>query len=138
MSERYFEPRDVEALIPALTEIVDSLRRTHAAASEIRDRVKQEQQRITMSGGAIFDRAEWRASTEALERHAAEFNAGVERISAMGGVVKDLSLGLVDFPHLLRGRVVNLCWKYGEREIRYWHGLDEGFAARKPLERGQE
>ena len=45
----------------------------------------------------------------------------------------DLSLGLVDFLHLRNGREVNLCWKYGEREIRHWHGLDEGYAARKPL-----
>jgi hypothetical protein len=40
---------------------------------------------------------------------------------------------LVDFPHLRRGEEVNLCWKYGEREIRHWHGLDEGYSGRKPL-----
>ena len=52
---------------------------------------------------------------------------------ALGGVPKDLGLGLVDFPHLRRGQTVNLCWKYGEQEIRFWHGLDEGYTARKPL-----
>jgi hypothetical protein len=54
-------------------------------------------------------------------------------ITALGGVPKDLETGLVDFPHRRQGQVVNLCWKHGEKEIRYWHGLDEGFAGRKPL-----
>jgi hypothetical protein len=39
----------------------------------------------------------------------------------------------VDFPGLRGGHTVNLCWKYGERSIRFWHGLDEGYAGRKPL-----
>jgi hypothetical protein len=54
-------------------------------------------------------------------------------IQALGGVIKDLALGLVDFPHLREGRTVNLCWRYGEQRVTHWHGLDEGYAARKPL-----
>ena len=57
----------------------------------------------------------------------------LNRILALGGVPKDVGLGLVDFPHRRGGEVVNLCWKFGEREIRFWHGLDEGYAGRKPL-----
>ena len=53
-------------------------------------------------------------------------------ILSLGGVPKDLDLGLVDFPARLGQREVNLCWKYGEREIKFWHGLDEGYAGRKP------
>ena len=45
----------------------------------------------------------------------------------------NLTLGLVDFPHRRNGRVVNLCWKYGETTVAHWHGLDEGFANRRPL-----
>ena len=52
----------------------------------------------------------------------------------MGGVVKDLETGLVDFPGRgPAGPVVNLCWKLGEAAVRFWHGMDEGFAQRKPL-----
>jgi hypothetical protein len=69
----------------------------------------------------------------ALERATAAMREGLEAVQALGGVVKDLGIGLVDFPHLMRGQTVNLCWKYGEREIRFWHGLDEGYASRKPL-----
>jgi hypothetical protein len=47
--------------------------------------------------------------------------------------VKDLDRGLVDFPALHRGEEVLLCWQVGEGEVAYWHGLEEGFAGRKPL-----
>jgi len=48
-------------------------------------------------------------------------------------LAKDLGTGLVDFPSWLNDREINLCWRFGERRIRFWHGLDEGFASRKPL-----
>jgi len=63
----------------------------------------------------------------------ARVRAGLDEIQGLGGVIKDIGLGLVDFPHQRDGEIVNLCWKLGEREIRFWHGLDEGYAARKPL-----
>jgi hypothetical protein len=59
----------------------------------------------------------------------------VEAIHRHGCVVKDIDLGLVDFPALRGGQLVNLCWKLGEPDIRFWHGVDEGFASRKPLTR---
>jgi len=57
----------------------------------------------------------------------------VERIQRYGCTVKDVDLGLVDFPALRGEQLVNLCWKMGELSIGYWHGIDEGFAARKPI-----
>jgi hypothetical protein len=48
--------------------------------------------------------------------------------------VRDLDLGLVDFPSLLEGEEVCLCWKLGEERIAFWHGIEEGFAGRKPLD----
>jgi len=61
----------------------------------------------------------------------------LQDVQAMGGVVKDLETGLVDFsgrgPAGPGGPVVNLCWKLGEDAVRFWHGMDEGFAQRKPL-----
>ena len=59
----------------------------------------------------------------------------VEMIQRHGCIVKDIDLGLVDFPALRGGQLVNLCWKLGEPEVKYWHGIEEGFAARKPLTR---
>ena len=132
-ADRYFTPEDVEALIPTLSEIVERLRAAHAAVTAIRERQEKEQQRLALAGGGVLDQVRWREDAAALERAAKAAQAAVEDIHATGGVPKDASLGLVDFLHLRDGRVVNLCWKYGEREIRFWHGLDECYTARKPL-----
>jgi hypothetical protein len=48
--------------------------------------------------------------------------------------VKDLAIGLLDFPCQVDGRTVLLCWKLGEKQITHWHGLEEGFAGRKPVD----
>ena len=133
MAERHFTPNEVAALIPALTEIMGSVMAAHAEATEARGRLRAEQERISLAGGGVLDRAAWRADAERAAGLARRVQAGLERLVALGGAPKDLGLGLVDFPHLRGGAEVNLCWKHGEREIRYWHGLDEGYTARKPL-----
>lgn len=58
----------------------------------------------------------------------------IESIQDMGCLIKDLDTGLVDFPTLYRGQEVLLCWKLGEAEIGWWHGMDDGFAGRKPID----
>jgi len=79
-----------------------------------------------------------RAPSEELQRRAEEIlrdmSEAVRRIEAAGGELKDLDLGLVDFLTLRAGEPVYYCWRLGEPEIRYWHGLEEGFAGRKPIE----
>ena len=133
MAERYFERDEVEKLIPALTRAMDTIRTCHMEAQSERERQRNEEQRITMSGGGIIDRQAWKAGAARLESATTRIQQALQEIADMGGAPKDLELGLVDFLHLRDGREVNLCWKYGEREIRFWHGLDEGYSARKPL-----
>ena len=59
--------------------------------------------------------------------------AGVARIEAMGITLRDIPDGLVDFPALVNGRQVWLCWQRGEADVAFWHDLDTGFAGRRPL-----
>jgi hypothetical protein len=68
-----------------------------------------------------------------VERAAAAIARCIEGIQELGAIVKDIDRGLVDFPALRDGEEVLLCWQLGEDEIRYWHGVDEGFAGRKKL-----
>ncbi|HXH82966.1 MAG TPA: DUF2203 domain-containing protein [Candidatus Tectomicrobia bacterium] len=133
MADRYFTPAEVEALIPTLTRLIEPLMRAHREASGIQEALQEERRQIAMAGGAVVDQAAWRARVERLERLTEEIRGGLERISALGGVTKDLDMGLVDFAHRRAGRTVNLCWRYGEERVTHWHGLDEGYAARKPL-----
>ena len=133
MSSRYFSPREVEALIPQLTRIMTGVMAAQAEASESASRLHGERERIARSGGGTFDREAWQRDRARVDEKTAAIQAGLAEIAALGGETKDLSMGLVDFRHLLDGREVNLCWRYGETSIGFWHGLDEGYARRKPL-----
>src|SRR5258708_10180833 len=70
------------------------------------------------------------------ERAKAEQGAkdALVEIDSIGVQVKDLEIGLLDFPCDVDGRVVLLCWKMGENSITHWHSTDEGFAGRKPID----
>ena len=58
----------------------------------------------------------------------------IERVRALGGEVKDIDLGLVDFPSTRNGEEILLCWKLGEKVLGYWHSVDGGFATRRPID----
>lgn len=90
--------------------------------------------RIMMQGGMIVPyeklarmRAEHDNLTETVR-------SALERIHSTGCIVKDLDVGLLDFPALIGNEEVYLCWRLGEDRIRFYHRQDEGFAGRKPLD----
>lgn len=71
---------------------------------------------------------------ERLRLLASEITDSVERVNDLGCLVKDLELGLVDFYAMQEGEPVFLCWQFGEPAVTHWHGVDEGYAARKPID----
>ena len=62
-----------------------------------------------------------------------EFYSNIEKLEDMGCLIKDLEAGLIDFYHKLDGRDVLLCWRLGEKEIKFWHEIDTGFLGRNPI-----
>ena len=74
------------------------------------------------------------AEAAQLRALAAEITEAVERVNDLGCLVKDVDTGLVDFYADQEGDTVFLCWQFGEPAISSWHGLEEGFAGRKPIE----
>ena len=62
-----------------------------------------------------------------------QFREIVRGIERRGCHLKGLDPALIDFPHIRDGKEVYLCWRYGERKIRYWHEIEGGFSGRKPL-----
>ncbi len=83
--------------------------------------------------------------TAGARQHSLQFHSGlrplfegiaqaVQSIEKQGGVFKGSALGFVDFPAMLNGEEVSLCWQYGEKEIVYYHKRTEGFSGRQPLE----
>jgi hypothetical protein len=136
VTERLFTPAEVNRLIPRLTELVEQGVERYRQAAALSSRLREERARVAASGGERLDAQEWRARAERLDGLGIEVRQILEEIRALGGITKDLEMGLVDFPG--RGpeaghRIVNLCWRLGEEEVRFWHGMDEGYAQRKPI-----
>jgi len=87
-----------------------------------------------MMGGVIVP-YEKLAGLRVEHRQLAEMlKAALKRILQTGCLIKDLDIGLLDFPAVIDNEDVYLCWKLGEDRIRYYHRQDEGFAGRKPLD----
>lgn len=133
MTERYFEPAEIERLIPDLTRIMRRIVPANAEAQSVAEALDAERRRVALAGGAVLDRDAWGRAAERLDALRRVVSDGLREIAELGGTPKDLGLGLVDFPTLRDGCVVNLCWRLGETAVRWWHGLDEGYAGRKPL-----
>jgi hypothetical protein len=129
---RTFTPDEANALLaelrPRVERLVDHKRRLDEAEEARRALLA----RIAGNGGDITpsDVAE---VTERVEREAGAIGGIVEEIEGEGVQIKDLDLGLLDFPWRRGEELVLLCWRLGEDEIEYWHGMDEGYAGRKPL-----
>jgi hypothetical protein len=131
---RTFTLREAQSMLP----ILESLLRRSIESKNLIETVDQEMselsERIFLSGGLLVD-------VRAVARRKAEREKAVQvakdtlsEINAIGVQVKDLDIGLLDFPCEVEGRIVLLCWKMGEQSITHWHGTDEGFAGRKPID----
>jgi hypothetical protein len=132
MALRHFTLEEANELLPAVRVLVERLlahRRKLVRAQEARGELAA---KISGNGGGLDPRR-----LQALDETIGEELSGIARcvtgINEIGALVKDLDSGLVDFPTLRGGEEVFLCWKLGEHEIGYWHGVEEGFAGRKPL-----
>ena len=89
---------------------------------------------IQLLGGSVPPYSRAVALRHEHDRLTASVRDALERIEATGCVVKDLEVGLLDFPAILDNEEIYYCWKLGEDRIRFYHRQDEGFSGRKPLD----
>ena len=133
MDDRYFTPDEANAALdevrPLAERMVEHRRRLLAANAKRAGLVGQ----IQGNGGGLApsDLAELEVE---IDHHSAALDGCIARLNEMGVLVKDLDSGLVDFPALRGDEEVLLCWRVGEDAVEHWHGLEEGFAGRKPIE----
>jgi hypothetical protein len=129
---RYFTREEANALLPAVRALAERMVAHRATLERAQVKLGGYLEKVAGNGGGLPP-AELGEAHEAVEREAAGIARCVEGIQELGGMVKDVGEGLVDFPARREGEDVLLCWKLGEDEIEHWHGLEEGFAGRKPL-----
>jgi len=91
-------------------------------------------QGIRMAGGSRVNPGPILATRARRDGSARVLREVFEKIEQIGVLVKDLDIGLIDFLTLYQGQEVCLCWKLGEDRIRFWHGMEEGFPGRKPID----
>jgi hypothetical protein len=130
--ERIFTPDEANAELHELRPVVERMvvHRQNLTAAQ-----RHQAELVTQiaGNGGDLSPSDLREAAAAIEHEAKAIAECVERISDAGVQIKSLEEGLLDFPARRGDEDVLLCWKLGEDEIRYWHGLEEGFAGRKPL-----
>jgi hypothetical protein len=122
----------------ALPEVSRRLREAMALKAEFEaaeGAFRSSTERIMVMGGVTVDRESVREIKSRRESAAARLPKAIERVQQMGCVVKDLDIGLVDFPTMFRGVEAYLCWRLGEPAIGFWHRVDEGYGQRKAIDR---
>ena len=134
MAEKYFNRHEAEALLPVIGHFLEDARNQKRLLDSITTDIANAALRIMMLGGSLPPFAELNRKKTQRDKLAEQLAQTVEEIQQTGCLVKDLETGLVDFPSWRGGEKVYLCWKLGEARIGYWHGIEEGFAGRKPLD----
>lgn len=126
-SKKYFTIEGAEKLLPHIERIMRRTIRLNKALDllssieiEVYDDDYENLRRVTKAN-------------KQFHKLSYEFYSNIEQLEDMGCLVKDLDMGLIDFYHLFEGRDIFLCWKIGERRIRFWHEIDTGYMGRKPI-----
>ena len=134
MSSRTFTLDEAQDLLPVL----ESLLRKALDGKKLIESVDAELQavahRIFMNGGMSINVVHLAGRKAEREKTFQRVKDAMDEIGAIGVQVKDLDIGLLDFPCRVSGEIILLCWKLGEKGITHWHGTDEGFAGRKPID----
>jgi hypothetical protein len=131
---RYFTLREARAALPAVGRDIRDAVQAKGRYQEADSALQELTQRILMRGGLNVDTATAEAWKTQRDSGAQTLKNTLGRIEDLGVVVKDLDVGLIDFPTMYRGQEVYLCWRMDEADIDFWHGTQEGFSGRKLID----
>ena len=123
---KYYTPAEANNVLEIVRPMVGEL-------MEISGRIRKHQPEIW----AVVEKSAGNGGNPALSKMLPDFDnldALLHRLQDMGIEVKDLGMGLIDFPALRDGRVVYLCWKYNEGLVQFWHEIEAGFSGRQPID----
>lgn len=129
-----FTLSEAQTLLPLLDSLLVKAQAAGRKAAELEAEMQQLTQRIFLSGGLNVDVPTAARRRAERENALKEVQDTLAEIDEIGVQVKDLNRGLLDFPCLLDGETVLLCWKQGEKEIGFWHTVEAGFAGRRPVD----
>jgi hypothetical protein len=122
---KLFTVEEANALLPKLKELLDDVATHRDALREKAPHMEPILRAAVRDGGGKV------GSEYGVEAY--NLYLAIERIRELGVLLKDLDMGLLDFPHERDGHVVFLCWHPPEERVEYWHEIEAGYAGRQPL-----
>jgi hypothetical protein len=133
METKYFTLNQANALIPLINQEIIKLQ---ALKKDFTEKVMtlKKMKALQASLESSLDTDLFFTLEAEIEFIQIEAKNHIKMLTRNGVQLKDIDLGLVDFPSMIQGEIVMLCWKQGEEKIHYYHTLEGGFAARKPIQ----
>lgn len=132
--QRTFTLAEAESLLPVLESLLRSAMQAKALIEEVDAELESLKSRIFVNGGSSVNILAVSRRRNEREKAIQRAKDAVAEIDAAGVQVKDLDIGLLDFPCVVGEEIILLCWKLGEQGIAHWHSTSEGFGARKPID----
>jgi hypothetical protein len=131
---RTFTVREAQSMLPILETLLRKSIESKSLIEEIEQEFNELAERIFLNGGTLVDVRACAARKAQREKAIQVAKDTLSEIDAIGVQVKDLDIGLLDFPCKVDGEIVLLCWRMGEPTITHWHGTEEGYAGRRPID----
>jgi len=131
---KIFTLSEAQTLLPVVEALLKKAQAAGTRAAVIEAEMQELTQRIFLSGGMRVNVAATARRRAERDKALQEGRDTLAELDEIGVQVKDLEKGLLDFPSVMDGKTVLLCWKLGEKEIGFWHSVEDGFAGRKPLD----
>ncbi len=134
MSDRTFTLEEAQALLPILESLLKQAIHGKKLIEEVDAELQEVAHRVFLNGGTLVNVVHLARRNAEREKALQRLKDVVAEIDATGVQVKDLDIGLLDFPCKVEGEIILLCWKLGEATIAHWHSTTDGFAGRKPID----
>jgi len=132
--DRTFTFDEAQMLLPVLRSLLERAMKGKQELHDFEEEFANFSSRIFLNGGTLVNVAAYASRKHERDRVLQRVKDTVAEIDSIGVQVKDLDVGLLDFPCEVEGEIILLCWKLGEDRIAHWHGLEEGFKGRKPID----
>ncbi len=134
MATRTFTLQDAQMLLPTLESLLRTAIQSKTLIEDVEAELQEIAHRVFLNGGTLVNVVQVARRKAERERAVQRAKDAIAEIHATGVQVKDIDIGLLDFPCNVDGEIVLLCWKLGEEKITHWHSTEEGFAGRKPID----
>ena len=134
MADRTFTLDEAQMLLPILESLLKQAINGKKLIEDVDNELQETAHRVFLNGGTMLNVVHLARRKAEREKAIRRVKDALAEIDSTGVQVKDLDIGLLDFPCKVDGETLLLCWKLGEPTITHWHGTNEGFVGRKPID----